>query len=188
MDRNAGSQNHRLFPALDSGSASHLRPARSQRPSPSSRKRSVAINNDPIFEVVDVQRLDVRREKGGLFFERDAEMRRLKSNPVGKRCGVYIFCTLRGNRLIPWYVGKATKSFFKETFSPRNEALFFRALQMSGCEKAQVYFVSPEVKRGKPNIRAIAKMETYLIQQCSLVNDLLLNKQNRKFFSQEFAE
>jgi len=82
-----------------------------------------------------------------------------------KRRGCYIFGIKHGNRIVPTYVGKATKSFGQEIFqSHKRVDHYIPALRRRRNGVAAIIFLAHRYKK-KPNISSIDKLETQLIQQ-----------------------
>jgi hypothetical protein len=92
-----------------------------------------------------------------------------------RRIGVYVFAMRGLNRLTPWYVGKATKSFEKEVFTSRNLNLFNSCLAESRKGTPVLFFLCNERRTGINHAKHIGELEKYLIQVCVNQNPSLLN-------------
>ena len=65
----------------------------------------------------------------------------------GKRVGCYIFAVEKGKRLMPWYVGKATKSFSQEVFNGGNCHKYDEALGLAVTGKPILFLVAAPQKK-----------------------------------------
>ena len=66
--------------------------------------------------------------------------------------------------MLPHYVGKATKSFAKETFNPSNLRKYYDALADYRSGRPVIFFVVHPKRKGKPHARRISQVENFLIQ------------------------
>ena len=90
--------------------------------------------------------------------------------------GCYVFGMQAGKGITPWYVGKATKSFFQEAFSSHKLTKYLHALASYKSGTPVMFFVAyPANKKGVTNLKHIAALEKFLIQQAAVANPLLMN-------------
>lgn len=113
----------------------------------------------------------VRAEEGGAFF---------KSHPSLKaKTGCYIFAMRSGGGIKPGYVGKATKSFGQECFTPHKLGKCNEIL----CEYERgslVIFLFESPPGKKAPTYQIDLLENFLIQSALSVNEYLLNIKKTK--------
>ncbi len=106
-----------------------------------------------------------------------------QSDEIGglrKECGVYVFAVKAGKGYTPWYVGKATKSFGQECFSPTKRVKFYNALAEYKQATPVLFFVRHPKKPGKTNEKEIEQIESFLIQLAAEKNENLQNVQKKK--------
>jgi hypothetical protein len=90
-------------------------------------------------------------------------------------------CRSGWSHIRPIYVGKATKSFRQECFAPHKIACHYGpALSNAGKGTPVIFLVVLERKKGKVNKRAIAKVESFLIQNAMKKNPNLSNIKGKK--------
>lgn len=94
----------------------------------------------------------------------------------GKRVGCYIFALKKGKRLMPWYVGKATKGFAQEVFNGGNCHKYDEALGLAGTGKPVLLLIAAPQKKGAINLKAIDKLETMLVEECGGQNPDIRNQ------------
>jgi hypothetical protein len=95
--------------------------------------------------------------------------------------GCYVFAMRAGKGIRPIYVGKATKSFRQECFAPHKIACHYGpALSNAGKGTPVIFLVVLKRKKGKVNKRAIAKVESFLIQNAMKQNPNLSNIKGKK--------
>ena len=96
-----------------------------------------------------------------------------ENNGLGDKKGVYVLAMRSGKGgIIPYYVGKASKSFKKEAFSPRNRGLYAKVIGKYG--KPYMYFIWTN------KAECIKELEKEMIQLAYIRNPHLINKQNIK--------
>lgn len=94
---------------------------------------------------------------------------------IGSERGCYVFATRAGRGYTPWYVGKATKSFKQECFTPHKLDKYNTCLvDMARCTPV-LFFVVAHKARGRTGVNHIAEVEDFLIQTAVAVNPDLLN-------------
>ncbi|HXU32318.1 MAG TPA: hypothetical protein VN851_17260 [Thermoanaerobaculia bacterium] len=79
------------------------------------------------------------------------------------KCGCYVFA-MRNKALTPIYVGKATKSFKRETFNPTNKHKYHNGFSDYAKGTPLMYFVVHPTQKGKTNSTQIGEIEDFLIQ------------------------
>lgn len=109
----------------------------------------------------------VDSEKLADFWESSGEM--------GERRGCYVFAIRASKGIRPQYVGRATKTFKQEVFTPHKLEKYQRCLADIGKGNPVLFFLVPQAKKGKPNLKAIRELEDYLIQTAVSRNENLLN-------------
>lgn len=93
--------------------------------------------------------------------------------------GCYVFA-MKNKGLVPWYVGRATKSFKQEVFSIDKLNKYNNALAKTKKGRPVLFFVAAPKKQGAPNVRHISKLERYLIRVAADANPDLLNVHGTK--------
>jgi hypothetical protein len=137
----------------------------------------------PLFEVLPALLLPIAGNGKGRWLDVDKATKLVKGSDAADRRGIYVFCSIgHGGRLVPWYVGKATKGFAQEVLTSHKLAKLHEAVGRAGSKPLCLYLIALPPNPGKPNSTAITRLETYLIQQCSLLNSDLLNKQNANVY------
>jgi hypothetical protein len=94
--------------------------------------------------------------------------------------GCYVFGIRSGGGITPFYVGKATKSFKQEAFTPHKIAKYQQALAASKKGTPVIFFNAAPTQKGAVNKSAIAHLETFLIQTAASSNRDLLNVKGTK--------
>ena len=90
--------------------------------------------------------------------------------------GCYVFGMKAGKGITPLYVGKATKSYSQEVFASHKLTKYLHALAAYKKGTPVMFFVAyPSNKKGAANLKHIAALEKFLIQQAAVSNPLLLN-------------
>lgn len=90
--------------------------------------------------------------------------------------GCYVFGMRAGRGVTPLYVGKATRSFKQEVFTPHKLKNYLMALATYRVGTPILFFVVyPPGRRGVVNERHIGELERFLIQQAFLANPRLMN-------------
>lgn len=94
--------------------------------------------------------------------------------------GCYVFAMRAGRGLTPGYVGKATKTFKQEVFTPQKVMKYQQFLARYRRGAPVMFFIEAPKKRGLANGRHIAGLEAFLIQVAAAANSELLNVQGTK--------
>jgi len=95
-----------------------------------------------------------------------------------RRVGCYVFAMSAGRGLTPWYVGKTTRNFKKEIFTP-HKLNYYTLAMIKYMKGAPAFFLVVAPKSvGKPNNSKIREIEKYLINLAMEQNPELLNKQD----------
>lgn len=98
-------------------------------------------------------------------------------------CGCYIFAVPRkygAKGLLPIYVGKATKTFGCECFTPDKITKINDYLLNNPTSKLFLFLIKHPDQRGKTNARIIHNMEKDLTRLAVTRNPSLINKKNIK--------
>jgi hypothetical protein len=86
--------------------------------------------------------------------------------------GVYVFAVKppKTDACVPWYVGKASKTFGQEVFTDRNQLKYNRALARYRSGAAVLFLVVHPSGKGKTNRKHIGEIEDHFINQGFTVN------------------
>ena len=103
---------------------------------------------------------------------------------LAKASGCYIFGTRAGKGAMPWYVGKATKTFLQECFTDRNLRKYDKVLvERKGTPI--LFFLARRTPGGRfrkvLHDQEARRLENFLIDHCLSANGKLLNRQGTKF-------
>jgi hypothetical protein len=129
------------------------------------------------FEVRGPFLLKVKKGPGGKYIPSESVRDFWDQTAKYKdRRGCYVFCIRASRGTRPVYIGKATKSYGREIFTPSKMEHYYRALAHSGKGTPIFYFVCYPPKKGKTNGSHIDQLETFLIQQGKYVSASLQNK------------
>lgn len=134
-----------------------------------------------IFKVAGPFELSFSKSKGGKHLGKE-HYRRFwaRHSQMANRRGCYIFAMNAGKGSTPWYVGKATKSFKQEIFTPHKISKYQDALSRSKTGTPILYFVVYPAQPGKPANATIGSLERQLIGHAEEKNRGLLNVQGKK--------
>ena len=114
----------------------------------------------------------VRTEEGDAFF---------KQHPsASKKRGCYILAMRAGGGITPTYIGKATKTFGQECFSPHKLGKCNESLVDYERGTLIMFLVEAPDGKGPTPAKQIGLLETFLIQTGVSVNDELLNVKGTK--------
>lgn len=97
------------------------------------------------------------------------------SSGVARRRGCYLFAVRASKGIRPVYVGRATKNFKQEVFTPHKLEKYQRCLADTNKGTPVLFFLMSPTKKGKPNVKVIRELEDYLIQTAVSRNPELLN-------------
>lgn len=78
--------------------------------------------------------------------------------------GCYVFAVKTGRGMEPIYVGKATKTFKRETFNPSNKHKYHDGFSEYGKGLPLMFFIVHPDQKGRTNEKEIGKIEQFLIQ------------------------
>ena len=135
------------------------------------------------FKVYGPFSLEVEKRPGGRFLiTSNFWQSNNQLKPIESKTGVYIFVLKpsKSQKFIPYYVGKATKSFGGETFTNDKLLKYQRALsRFKKCSTALFFIVSPS-HRGPVNEKHIKQIEDEFTEVGYLVNPDIENKQGTK--------
>ena len=99
---------------------------------------------------------------------------------MAKECGCYVFAFKAAKGYKPVYVGKATKTFKQEVFTPHKLNKFNAGLGNQKRGTPVLFFVCLSRTNGVVNKSAIDEAESYLIQAGLAANPGLLNDKKTK--------
>lgn len=95
--------------------------------------------------------------------------------------GCYIFGMRAAKGITPHYVGQTKRGFYDECFTPATLLKVSNAIRQKSKGTLVLFLIIQEkVKRGPTNKKAIDDLERYLIEQASIKNPKLINKQGTK--------
>jgi hypothetical protein len=121
--------------------------------------------NDLSFTVSGPFEVELQRGNGSKSISKEQISSFWLSKALLAKCtGVYIFAFRASKGMRPFYVGKATKSFFQEVYTPHKLVKIYEALSARKKGTLVVYFVASPVRQGKVNRLAIDEAESYFIQ------------------------
>jgi len=134
-----------------------------------------------VFRVVGPLKVQRSQESGGRIIA-DEDVRKFWQSygKYANRRGCYVFGRRAGKGYTPGYVGKATKGLKQEIFTSDKLTKYQRFLIQRKKGIPIFFFVLAPVRKGKANLRQIAKVEKYLITLGVSANPKLLNRQNVK--------
>jgi hypothetical protein len=104
-----------------------------------------------------------------------------RTEDLAERRGCYVFAIRAGKGFRPIYVGKATKSYRQECFSHHKIACHYGpALSNSTRGTPVLFLIVIKQAKGKLNKNAIARVESFLIQNAMKKNPELSNIKGKK--------
>jgi hypothetical protein len=134
-----------------------------------------------VFRVVGPFEVHRSHESGGRIIA-DEDVRKFWQS-YGKYAdhrGCYVFGRRAGKGITPGYVGKATKALKQEIFTPDKLNKYQKFLIQRKKGVPIFFFVLAPVRKGKANLRQIAKVEKYLINLGFTANPKLVNQHYTK--------
>lgn len=126
-----------------------------------------------LFSVSGPWKIDVRANQHGAKRIEPSEFW-ADDDEIASRRGCYIFA-IRNKGILPAYVGKATKSFRQEVFTPEKLNKYNEALHIWTHGTPVMFFVET-TSRGAAVSKRIGTLEQFLIREAKLANPALLNK------------
>lgn len=93
-----------------------------------------------------------------------------------RKQGIYVFATRAGKGFQPIYVGKSTKGFKTECFTPHKLAHYAVALSNGDKGSPVMFFIAPPGNSNKVPTKAITEIEGLMIQFAASKNPALRNK------------
>jgi hypothetical protein len=133
------------------------------------------------FKIIGPLQVATNGGKGGKGIEKDnCDSFGGSHSKVVDGYGIYIYCISAGGSLKPWYVGKATKTFDQEVFTPDKLNKYNSVLRKIERGKPNIFFVCAPKKRGKKNDKVVGLIEKKMIELCAETNPELLNRHNNK--------
>ncbi|MCZ6653866.1 MAG: hypothetical protein O7D91_12670 [Planctomycetota bacterium] len=97
-----------------------------------------------------------------------------------KRVGCYIFGMRAGRGMTPAYVGKATKGFGQECFTPHKLEKYNQCLVDYERGTPILFFLELPNRRGATNVKHVKELESFLVQIGVASNVDLLNVQGTR--------
>ncbi len=94
--------------------------------------------------------------------------------------GCYVFAIRAGRGYTPYYVGKATKTFKQEVFTPHKLNRYHETLVNVKKGTPVLFFVKHPIQKGKNNARVIKAVEDFLIATAAATNPELVNVKGTK--------
>ena len=119
-----------------------------------------------VFRASKLYDVPVRRHYGHLALDIDVKRKfwsASDSDSYRAQRGCYIFGVQHGNKFVPTYIGKATRTFYQEVFTDHKKDHYNQALRERKNGIGGMMFVYHLYER-KPNIASIDRLETQLIQ------------------------
>ena len=134
-----------------------------------------------IFVVHRPREVPVYQGKAGRTITDDNVRDFWKANSdIADRRGCYVFAIRAGKGLTPAYVGKATRSFRQETFSPHKLTRYQQFLADYRKGTPILFFLVAPSKKGALNARHVKQLEDFLIQTGLAANPDLMNIKGTK--------
>jgi len=99
---------------------------------------------------------------------------------LAESVGCYVFTLGSGRRFTPYYVGKSTRPFKREIFTPHKKLRYHEALVSTQRRKPSMFFLRPSKGSGKKVGGAIGKLEKFLISAAVAENPNLVNVRGTK--------
>jgi len=97
-----------------------------------------------------------------------------------KKQGCYVFALQASKGFVPWYVGKASKTFKQEIFTDHKIKKYNQLLWEGKKGTPVMFFVALPANLRKVPVKVINDMEKFLIQSAVLKNEDVLNTHNTK--------
>ena len=114
----------------------------------------------------------IRKLEGRSLFARHPAMT--------ERRGCYVFAIRAGRGMTPIYVGKTTKGFAQECFTPHKLEKYIQCLSDYKRGTPVLFFITFPKRQGRQNDNHLGDLERFLIQTGVAENPELLNVQNTK--------
>jgi hypothetical protein len=134
-----------------------------------------------IFSIDGAREVPVYQGKAGrTILDENIQEFWQENRDLAARRGCYVFGIRAGKGWTPAYVGKATKSFKQEVFSPHKLTRYQRFLADYQKGTPILFFVISPLKKGAPNSAHIGRLEQFLIQTGLAANPDLLNIKGTK--------
>lgn len=128
------------------------------------------------FAVSGPKVIDVYKGVAGRIITDDNIAEFWRSNrSLATKIGCYLFAIRAGKGYAPIYVGKATKGFKQETFTPHKLSKYQQAMVDYSKATPVMFFIVYPRKKGPTNEKQIKKLEEFLIQTSVAANPDLMN-------------
>jgi hypothetical protein len=95
--------------------------------------------------------------------------------------GVYMFCRIYGNDLVPLYIGKSKNIGTRLTQHIKQSVHLLQSIKNATNGKKVVVIGEFKSKKGQPIIETIKKLEKYLIETAQINGYMLFNSKGTKF-------
>lgn len=96
--------------------------------------------------------------------------------PLHRKRGCYVFALANGRGFSPWYVGKTTKSFERESLGDHKLVYYNEVIYRGRKGKPVLFFVADETGGRAVPRKEIDGLETFLIQSAVFRNPQLKNQ------------
>ncbi len=103
-----------------------------------------------------------------------------KHKPFQRKRGIYIFGVQAGRGYKPLYVGKATKSFRQECFTPHKLHHYVAGLSDVRRGSPVLFFISASGNKNHVSVKVVEEVERAMIQFAILKNPDLRNVKNTR--------
>lgn len=134
-----------------------------------------------LFEVHGPFDVPIHKDKGGrAITQREIDKFWETNRSLKNSKGCYVFGVRAGKGYTPGYVGKATRSFRQEIFTPHKLTKYHGFLVAYGRGTPIFFLITYPVKKGKANATQIGELERFLIQLGVAANPDILNIKGTK--------
>jgi hypothetical protein len=133
-----------------------------------------------VFDIYGPFDVPFTRAGGGRIIDKDDAWDFFEDNDeFADAYGCYVFGMRAGRGFTPWYVGKATGSFQSEVFTADKLTKYHRVLVQYARGTPVVFFIVPDIGRGRRPTNRIDELESYLIGEAEAANPHIVNVQGR---------
>jgi len=119
--------------------------------------------------------------RGGLTIEKEAVEAFWKNSELEElkqRFGIYVFAIKTSACYKPYYIGKTTKGYCKEIFTPPKLGKYRKAINEVKKGQPYMFFLIHPATKPPKDTEPIDELEIYLIQKGSKKNKTIYNVQN----------
>jgi hypothetical protein len=133
------------------------------------------------YEAVGPLKIGTTKQQGGRGIEKRQVAKFFQEHEqICSKRGVYVFCIGAAKGILPWYVGRATKSFRQECLTPDKLNKYHSALRNRNKGTPVLFLVCHPQQRGAINIKSMKAVEKYWIGLTSEINPRLINRHHNK--------